>query len=170
MVLDMFIEVAHSHDVMATALVLFDERKEVPPKIVSRIQVGSFLLYECRLLLMEGCGAGTVSGLLADLVGRNKDCIATLGADCGHIRPLSIYIAVRVFDASCCVTLNDDCSASGFVIRDGLVFTAAEFETNRMMDLSSGLVECLTYMVLLHVTFVFYDALKIDFILFLIFA
>jgi hypothetical protein len=140
MVLYMFVEVAHEHDMMATALVLGDKRKEVPPKIVSRIQVWSFLLDECCLLLMEGRGTGTVSGLFADLVNRYEDGIATLGADCDHIRPSSVFIAVRSFDASCCVILNNDCSA-GFVIRDGLICTAAEFKTNRMMDLASGLVE-----------------------------
>jgi hypothetical protein len=151
-------------------LMLGDKCQKVPPKIMAGIQVWPCLLNECSLLLMVSRGTGPVGGLFADLIGRDEDGIATLGADGSDIRPSSVFITVGIFYASSCVTLYNDGSTAWFIICDGLIFTATKFQTDRVVYLAGGLIKCLTYMVLRHVTFVFDDALEVYFILFLIFA
>lgn len=109
-----------------------------------------------------------LSWFLAHLVGGNKKRMESFGALRTHIRPTAVFITVVKVNASRDVTLGDDCSAAGFIIRDRCVLAAPEFDSGVFKDCSCGGMKCLTDMVLVGVDFVFYDALDVNFETFLI--
>jgi hypothetical protein len=101
----MFVEIAHEDDIMATLLMLGDKCQKVPPKIMAGIQVWPCLLNECSLLLMISRGTSPIGGLFADLVGRDEDGIATLGAYGSNMRPSSVFVTVGRLVVSPCTMM-----------------------------------------------------------------
>jgi hypothetical protein len=81
---------------------------------------------------------------------------------CSDVGPAAVFIAIRECDAASAVALDNDGGAAGFIIRNGLIFTASKFKLNGMADFPSSLVESLAYMIFGHITFVFDDSLEVD--------